>query len=610
MIQFARPLPSEPSEAAPGQPSVPGLPSAAAPSAASVALGGGPVADPAAAPHATSGSEVSCSERLESVSVAASGTVVGRKPSVALPSTAVTPRQRGIEVLGEEIARLSAHIQAATGRLLDLIRTFEASEGWHHEGFKSCAQWLSWRTGIAPGAAREKVRVARALGELPELRAALGAGELSYSVARALTRVATAENEAELVEVARYSTAADLERLVRAWQVADRSEADEGERHAARYLWLIPDADGSWMVRGRLDPEVGAVLSRALEAASETLYRAESTYRAESAEAARPPMDSAEMRRADAIGLVAEAALGCDFGAGPEPAVGRSTGDPSGGAESATGCAERAERSPVVGRAERFQVVVHVSAETLGSEDAVPRIDGGIANSEGGAGRSNGDATRIDANQAMRIDDNRMPRVDNSEVARIEREVGRIERGPHVSAETLRRLACDAGLVTMTHDRDGNVLDVGRRRRTVPAAIRRALDVRDRRCRFPGCTTRHCDAHHVKHWAQGGETTLDNLVLLCRHHHRRVHEGGWSVTLSKTGEVGFHRPDGALLPRVPECIAVPEEPAYELKRYNDQGGVEIDAWTATPLWTGDRMDVDWALFTLGRPAPTPVSAET
>ncbi|MFW6040138.1 MAG: DUF222 domain-containing protein [Gemmatimonadota bacterium] len=165
---------------------------------------------------------------------------------------------------GEEIARLSAHIEAATGRLLALIRAFDASGEWHEQGFTNCARWLSWRTGIGPSAARERVRVARALGELPALSAALCAGRVSYSAVRALTRVATPENEAELLEVARHTAAADLERLVGAWRRADRSEAEgreeERARHERRGLWLIPEADGSWRVLGRIGPEDGALL--------------------------------------------------------------------------------------------------------------------------------------------------------------------------------------------------------------------------------------------------------------------------------------------------------------------------------------------------------------
>ena len=98
-----------------------------------------------------------------------------------------------------------------------------------------------------------------------------------------------------------------------------------------------------------------------------------------------------------------------------------------------------------------------------------------------------------------------------------------------VCAETARRIACDAGKVRITH-RSGQILSVGRKTRTIPPPIRRALEFRDQGCRFPGCTSKHCDAHHIVHWADSGETKLSNLVLLCRRHHRRLHEGGFSVS--------------------------------------------------------------------------------
>ena len=117
----------------------------------------------------------------------------------------------------------------------------------------------------------------------------------------------------------------------------------------------------------------------------------------------------------------------------------------------------------------------------------------------------------------------------------------------HVSAETSRRLACDAAVVRMHHDADGNVLDVGRKTRTIPAAIRRALSARDTRCQFPGCSARRCDAHHIEHWVDGGATSLDNLVLLCRRHHRLVHEGGFTLERQADGTVAFFYKDGAPL---------------------------------------------------------------
>jgi hypothetical protein len=157
-----------------------------------------------------------------------------------------------LDRLGDEIDELSAHIEAATARLLDLIREFDARGGWN-TGFSSCAAWLAWRVGLDPGAARERVRVARALGTLPRLARSLARGELSYAKVRALTRVATPETEERLLAVGRAGTAAHVERIVRGWRRVDRqAEAREtARRHASRALHVYRDDDGMMVVRGR-----------------------------------------------------------------------------------------------------------------------------------------------------------------------------------------------------------------------------------------------------------------------------------------------------------------------------------------------------------------------
>src|SRR5437016_4493477 len=179
-----------------------------------------------------------------------------------------------LDRLGDEIAELSAHLDAATARLLDLIREFDTRGGWN-TGFLSCAAWLTWRVGLDPGAARERVRVARALGTLPRLAAALARGEISYAKVRALTRVATPETEERLLAVGRAGTAEHVERLVRGWRRVDRqAEARETVRqHASRALHVYQDDDGTVVVRGRLAPEAGALLLRALAAARDSLYQ-------------------------------------------------------------------------------------------------------------------------------------------------------------------------------------------------------------------------------------------------------------------------------------------------------------------------------------------------
>jgi len=442
------------------------------------------------------------------------------------------PRIAELDRLGDEIAELSAHLEAATARLLDLIREFDARGGWN-TGFRSCAAWLSWRVGLDLGAARERVRVARALETLPALARALACGELSYAKVRALTRVATAETEARLLAVGRAGTASHVERIVRGWRRVDRqAEAREAARqHAGRALHVYQDEDGTMVLRGRLTPEMGALLLRALDAARETLYQ-----RRRANEAVLPACDpvaeapSRAQQQADALALLAETALHHELDPGAP--------------------------------GERYQVVVHVDAAVLSD-----------------------------------------PEQPGQSV---------LEDGPHVSAETSRRLACDASRVVMRHDEDGRVVEVGARTRTIPPALRRALQHRDRGCRFPGCHVRVAQGHHVHHWAHGGPTTLSNLALLCRRHHRAVHEEGYQVERSSDGALQFRRPNGWLVPEVPPPAAVPADPVGALRARHAAQGLRLHPRTACPKWLGERLDVGWAINVLHplatrnvRPLPPP-----
>ncbi len=173
-----------------------------------------------------------------------------------------------------------------------------------------------------------------------------------------------------------------------------------------------------------------------------------------------------------------------------------------------------------------------------------------------------------------------------------------IEGGARVSAETSQRIACDASRVEMRHDADGVVVEVGPRTRTVPTALRRALAFRDHGCRFPGCDLPFGQAHHIKHWAQGGPTTLSNLVLLCRRHHRAVHEEGFQVERGDDGGLEFRWPDGNVLPPVRPPPRIPADAAAEVRTRNTAAGVKIHPHTATPSWDGRGLDVGWAIDVL------------
>ena len=150
----------------------------------------------------------------------------------------------------------------------------------------------------------------------------------------------------------------------------------------------------------------------------------------------------------------------------------------------------------------------------------------------------------------------------------------------------------------MAHGPEGQVVEVGARTRTIPPALRRALLRRDRNCRFPGCTVRVGEGHHVQHWAEGGATTLSNLVLLCRRHHRAVHEEGYQIERQPDGELQFRRPDGRLLPEMPPPSFLPLDPAEALRAWNAAAGLRLHARTAIPRWYGERLNLVYAIDVL------------
>src|SRR5262249_50197001 len=150
-----------------------------------------------------------------------------------------------------------------------------------------------------------------------------------------------------------------------------------------------------------------------------------------------------------------------------------------------------------------------------------------------------------------------------------------------------RRLACEATRVLMRHGADGSVLDVGRRTRAIPPALRRALQARDGGCRVPGCGVRHAQGHHIHHWANGGPTRLDNMALLCRRPRRAVHEEGYQATRDSDGTLQFTTPQGWPIPETPTPPSVPADPGAALVTTHQAQGVAIDGRTALPYWRGE-----------------------
>jgi hypothetical protein len=419
-------------------------------------------------------------------------------------------RAQAQERLEEELTTLTAHITAATARRLELVSAFRTEGGVADE---DVARWLAFRCGIATREAREYVRVAEALQELPSIHAAFSRGELTFSKVRALTRVATPASEEALLDLAGALTASQLERALRAFRRVTGEEA--AEAHALEYVDYYWGEDGSLYLRARLPAEDGTLLVRALEAAGERVR---------------------ERRREE------PAPRGTETGV--EQAARAFEPPRSVWVEALVELAEASLVSPGERSAERARLVVHVDP---------------LALTAGRSGRTE------------------------------------LEDGPVVSVETARRLGCDAETVTMV-ERDGLPASVGRRRRTVPPRLRRLLEARDDgACRWPGCENRrYLDAHHRRHWARGGETSLENLVLLCSHHHRLVHEGGYTIEDDPAGGLRFRNRHGVLCPGVSRP---PPGSADALVAENTRLGLTIGA-EANRNGYGDALDLALAVAAL------------
>jgi hypothetical protein len=339
-----------------------------------------------------------------------------------------------LDALAEQIAILSLRIDVAKHELLTHLRKFDAHDGWANSGFVSLAAWLAWRIDISPVAAREHVRVARALGELQRIDAAFAAGKLSYSKVRAITRVATPETEQDFLDVSTNATASQIERLSSAYRRTRIGPGDPGEPalDQRRFVRRSDTASGMIRIEAQLPPEQAAIVWEALSAT-------------------------------------------------PLP--------------------------------------VHIA----------------------------------------------------------------------------RMLACDCSRVDVEVGESGEILDVGRARRTIPSAIGRALWLRDGGCRAPGCSRRHhLHAHHIEEWADGGKTAASNLVLLCPGHHLQVHEGNLSVQV-REGKLVFENRHGLKLEPVPARCA--DADFEEVERWLHTAEPGFDR-AGTPVWDGSRLHLGVAIDAL------------
>lgn len=435
--------------------------------------------------------------------------------------------------------------------MLTCIRQFDEAEGWHRQGAQSCAHWLTWRIGLDPVTAREKVRVARTLGVLPKIDEAFRSGRLSYAQARAITRVATATNEERVLDIALACTGAQLERICRRFRRATAAISGlDAEAAADRRLRARPVGAGLVKLELVVSADEAETFTQAVEHARAELRARRCTQSAPSpspsssstsrdaSEEAAPVPAQPTVRAADALMHVAMTYLATSVAANDD---------------------EGSKSVPATGN----QVVVHLDRDLLRPGEEVPAV-------------------------AASLDD-----------------------GTPVSPEAFRRIACDSGVVAAImrepsqHSAPGQssqprtdsgtttsqVLDIGRRTRAIPTAIRRALWLRDRACRFPGCANhRFLHGHHVRHRLHGGSTSLNNLVLLCSFHHRQVHEGGFSIALEASGEVAVRGPGGANIGcrhPTPGAVREDDDLVVWMTDWVRPGDKSIDDWTATSSWDGD-----------------------
>ncbi len=453
------------------------------------------------------------------------------------------------EVLAEEIQTLAGHIAAATCGFLVMLGEFDRRDAYERWECLSAAHWLNWRCGMSMTAAREQVRVARRLRELPVVLAAFSRGQLSYSKVRAIARVANDRTEADLVSVAQHATAQQVEvacRAIRRCEDAREEEQrlrDGEDAAAARAMLCLSRSDGVLSGRLRLGVAESEVVTRALDTALEDLTD----------DGPDGPPESIDARRARALAAIAAAYLANpNTGPGPQP-----------------------------------ELIVHVDAAGLAA-----------------TGPATGPAPGPTHDSADSHDDDS---AESPGVAPLEqhRWPVRLSSGAAISLALLARLACDAGIRHVADLPDGTQLNLGRHRRVPDPPLRRALLARDVHCRFPGChTRRNLHAHHIIWWILGGRTDTENLLMLCPKHHAAIHTRHWTLTGTATHPV-FSGPDGHTVdPHAPPLHGT----TAELIDAHDQHGLDIAVDHVGGRWHGDHMDWDCffaGITSLNRPPGVP-----
>ncbi len=510
--------------------------------------------------------------------------------------------------LRRAVARMAGHINLADWRFIKLIAAMERTRGWREGGYCNLGNWLDHRCGLGPCAARERIRIGRALAKLPQIDAAFRDGVISYSKVRAITRVATPETDAMLLAIAEGSSAAQLESLVRTYERVggiDRKRASSEHRRGLSWRY----EDGMLVITAAVPAERGALVIKALQQVVDGGKDEREAYY-ESRLAATCRQGTAEPAADEDVEGIGRAEGG--FGAGA--ATARSAAEGAGAicgqdvrTRSEWAAADVSAETPVdrTGGVDGKVVYTQIASADVTNVDAAGDLS--AETPANGPGRNNGEevstqtagaaVTDMDVPGSVSAETDDLPDWLTFELASREQRfadalvdmaehclasgagpwkrrrtgqryqvmltIGRNELAAQQSAggaryhvdpdwgideEDARNIACDADLTEFIQDARGKLLNYERRRRIVPARLLRALKLRDHnRCRFPGCAhQRYVEAHHVRHWIDGGETRLENLVLLCGAHHRLLHHGAFHITI-EDDDVIFVSRDGEVI---------------------------------------------------------------
>ena len=505
--------------------------------------------------------------------------------------------------LADGICLRAGRIAAAEAELLLWVAEFDRREGWAGSGLLSCAHWLSWKVGLSPGAAREQVRVARRLPELPELAAAFADGRVSYSKVRAITRIAEPADGVDWVELARCSTASQLEELVRGMRRAKFAELAESDPEEA-----------AWVLRTRVRHDEHGNFSLTISGPAEWLPVVQAGIEAKKAELQRE-------RDAETARAAAEAAAeaGPDVPAGtfePEP-MPEASGVPAGTPpvedldEQAPGWPAGTTLRDVLAATDRFAAASEQRLKEWQEQEGitlepVELAVTPVADVPAGTPTprvTDAEALLALAQDALAVEQTAHPSIARRRRAQLTAQVdplsgwGRLPGGellpPTSLKQVMRTLPGRGGVLRLRPLTDADLRrhDLGRGSREVSAALRELLGAIDgERCRMPGCTRRKkLHAHHVRFWSDGGPTDLGNLVLVCARHHTLIHSQGFILVLHPDRRLEVTTADGVRL------LHHPAQPWGDPAALSDR---DVTAGTLPPDHVEPRLDLRYAVGVL------------